>query len=71
MPAEAAAAFTQPLPAAGAASLSHLTPTSDMAYPLSKLGVRALVKREARSFGQRDTVTVVGHAALISAGEFV
>jgi len=53
MPQDAAAAFTQPLPPEGAASLAYLAPSSDIAYPLSKLGVRALVKREARSFGKR------------------
>ncbi len=53
MPPEAAAAFTAPLPPAGSVSLVHLAPISDIAYPLSKLGVRALVKREARSFGER------------------
>jgi NAD(P)-dependent dehydrogenase (short-subunit alcohol dehydrogenase family) len=53
MPPEAAAAFNQPLPAEGSAALAHLAPTPEAAYPLSKLGVRALVKREARSFGER------------------
>lgn len=53
MPPEAAAAFTVPLPAGGAVSLAHLAPIPDLAYPLSKLGVRALVKREAKSFGAR------------------
>jgi NAD(P)-dependent dehydrogenase (short-subunit alcohol dehydrogenase family) len=53
MPAEAAAAFTAPLPPEGAVSLVHLAPIPDIAYPLSKLGVRALVKREAKRFGER------------------
>lgn len=53
MPPEAAAAFWAPLPEGGAVTLAHLTPTSEMAYPLSKIGVRALVKREAKSFGER------------------
>jgi NAD(P)-dependent dehydrogenase (short-subunit alcohol dehydrogenase family) len=53
MPPEAAAAFNQPLPAEGSAALAHLASTPEAAYPLSKLGVRALVKREARSFGER------------------
>lgn len=53
MPPEAAAAFTAPLPPGGTAELLHLAPVSQLAYPLSKLGVRALVKREARSFGER------------------
>lgn len=53
MPPEAAAAFTAPLPPEGAVSLVHLAPVSNIAYPLSKLGVRALVKREAKRFGER------------------
>lgn len=53
MPPEAAAAFAQPLPEGGATALAHLTPSSEIAYPLSKLGVRALVKREAKAFGKR------------------
>lgn len=53
MPPEAAAAFTAPLPSEGAVSLVHLAPIPDIAYPLSKLGVRALVKREAKRFGER------------------
>lgn len=54
MPPEAAAAFAAPLPPEGAVSLVHLAPIPDIAYPLSKLGVRALVKREAKRFGERD-----------------
>jgi NAD(P)-dependent dehydrogenase (short-subunit alcohol dehydrogenase family) len=53
MPPEAAAAFNRPLPAEGSSALAHLAPTPVAAYPLSKIGVRALVKREARSFGER------------------
>lgn len=53
MPAEAAAAFTQALPAEGALGLLPFVPDSNAAYVLSKLGVRALVKREAKSFGAR------------------
>lgn len=53
MPPEAAAVFTQPMPEGGAVSLVHLTPAPEVAYPLSKLGVRALVKREAKAFGAR------------------
>lgn len=53
MPPEAAAAFSQPLPEGGAVSLAHLTPSPEQAYPLSKLGVRALAKREAKAFGMR------------------
>lgn len=52
-PAEAVAAFTAPLPPAGAVSLAHLAADEGYAYLLSKLGVRALVKREARNFGAR------------------
>lgn len=53
MPPEAAAAFNAPLPPGGAAALLHLASTPNLAYPLSKMGVRALVKREAKSFGER------------------
>lgn len=53
MPPEASAAFWAPLPEGGAMALAHLCPTPEMAYPMSKIGVRALVKREARSFGER------------------
>lgn len=53
MPPEAAAAFTAPLPPEGAVSLIYLAPVPNLAYPLSKLGVRALVKREAKRFGER------------------
>jgi len=50
---EAAAAFTAPLPLAGAVSLAHFAPRPEQAYPLSKLGVRALVKRGVKAFGNR------------------
>jgi NAD(P)-dependent dehydrogenase (short-subunit alcohol dehydrogenase family) len=53
MPPEAAAAFSKPLPPGGSAELVHLAPTSQLAYPLSKMGVRALVKREAKRYGER------------------
>lgn len=51
MPPEAAAAFSAPLPPQGAEALLPFAPKPEMAYPLSKLGVRALVKREAKAFG--------------------
>ena len=53
MPPEGVEAFTAPLPPGGTAELAHLAPVSQLAYPLSKMGVRALVKREAKSFGER------------------
>lgn len=53
MPPEMAEAFWAPLPEGGAMALAHLCPDPGMAYPMSKIGVRALVKREARSFGER------------------
>lgn len=53
MPAEATEAFTRPLPAEGGLSLMHLVPDSASAYVLSKLGVRALVKHEAKAFARR------------------
>lgn len=55
MPPEAAEAFTAPLPPGGAVSLVELAPIPDIAYPLSKLGIRALVKREAKRFGKRGS----------------
>jgi NAD(P)-dependent dehydrogenase (short-subunit alcohol dehydrogenase family) len=53
MPPDAAAAFKASLPPGGAADLLHLAPTSEIAYPLSKLAVRELVRREAKRFGAR------------------
>jgi NAD(P)-dependent dehydrogenase (short-subunit alcohol dehydrogenase family) len=53
MPPEAAAAFWAPPPEGGARALLHLASTPVLAYPLSKIGVRALVKREAKRFGER------------------
>lgn len=42
-----------PMPPEAAAALAHFAESPQQAYPLSKLGVRALVKREAKSFGER------------------
>ncbi len=53
LPPDALAAFSEALPPEGAAGLAHLAPTVELAYPLSKLGVRSLVKREAKAFGER------------------
>jgi NAD(P)-dependent dehydrogenase (short-subunit alcohol dehydrogenase family) len=53
MPPEASAAFWGPLSEGGALALAHYASTPALAYPLSKIGVRALVKREAKSFGER------------------
>lgn len=53
MPPEAAAAFSAPLPEGGALALLAHAPTPQMAYPLSKLAVRALARREAKRFWQR------------------
>jgi NAD(P)-dependent dehydrogenase (short-subunit alcohol dehydrogenase family) len=53
MPPEAEAAVAQPLPPEGAKAIAHLVPAPVVAYPLSKKGVIALVKREAKSFGRR------------------
>lgn len=55
MPPDTAEAFTKPLPPGGTAEFAHLAPVSELAYPLSKLGVRALVEREAKSFGERGS----------------
>ncbi len=53
LPPAAVAAFTQPLPPEGVFALAGFAPTSELAYPLSKLGVRALARREAKAFGER------------------
>jgi len=52
---ELEAHFEQPMPAHGTAALIDLVPDSMVAYLLSKRAVRALVKREAKSFGERGT----------------
>lgn len=54
MPPEATQVFAQPVPEGGAAALVKFAPTPEMAYPLSKIGVRALVTREVKSFGERN-----------------
>lgn len=51
--AEADAAFEAPLPAGGSAELMHFVANEGMAYTLSKRGVRAIAKREAKGFGER------------------
>ncbi|MFA7602072.1 MAG: SDR family oxidoreductase [Novosphingobium sp.] len=48
---EAAAIVRGPLSPDQMANLHRIAPTPQQAYPLSKLGVIALVKREAKSFG--------------------
>ena len=50
---EADAAFEAPLPEGGSAALIDLVPDVGAAYTLSKRGVRAIVRREARGFGER------------------
>lgn len=50
---DAAALVCGPLTADQFADLYKAAPTREEAYPLSKLGVMALVKREAKSFGLR------------------
>lgn len=53
VPPELAALFEQPIPPEGTAALVDQVPDSQFAYFLSKRAVRALVKREAKSFGER------------------
>lgn len=48
---EAAAMFCSELSSEELANLHVVAPTAEEAYPLSKLGVMALVKREAKAFG--------------------
>ena len=50
---EADAAFEAPLPPGGSAALRHFVTNEGVAYTLSKRAVRAIAKREARSFGAR------------------
>ncbi len=51
--ANAAKAFEQPLPPEGALALRHLVQSPFEAYQLSKIAIRALVRREANAFGER------------------
>ncbi|MBU6267167.1 MAG: SDR family oxidoreductase [Sphingomonadales bacterium] len=54
MPPEGAAAFNAPLPAKPSVDLLALTGDNpQLAYPLSKIAVRAISRREAHAFGQR------------------
>ena len=53
MPPEAAAAFNAPLPARPSVDLLPLADHPHLAYPLSKIAVRAISRREATAFGQR------------------
>ena len=62
---EADAAFEAPLPAGGTAELRHLVPNEGAAYTLSKRAVRAIAKREARSFGERGARIVSMSPGLI------
>jgi NAD(P)-dependent dehydrogenase (short-subunit alcohol dehydrogenase family) len=50
---EADAAFEAPLPPGGSAALRHFVANEGAAYTLSKRAVRAIAKREAKSFGAR------------------
>jgi len=50
---ELEALFEQPIPPEGSAALVDKVPDSQVAYLLSKRAVRALVRREAKSFGER------------------
>ncbi|MDQ4420364.1 SDR family oxidoreductase [Sphingobium sp. DEHP117] len=50
---ELEALFENPLPPGGSLSYADRVPGAMEAYKLSKRGVRALVRREARSFGKR------------------
>jgi NAD(P)-dependent dehydrogenase (short-subunit alcohol dehydrogenase family) len=50
---EADAAFEAPLPPGGTRELRHLVGNAGAAYTLSKRGVRAIARREAKAFGAR------------------
>lgn len=62
---EADAAFEAPLPAGGTAELRHLVLNAGAAYTLSKRAVRAIAKREAKSFGARGARIVSMSPGLI------
>ncbi|MDE2404534.1 MAG: SDR family oxidoreductase [Sphingomonadales bacterium] len=53
MPPEAAAAFNAPLPAKPSVDLLPIANHPNLAYPLSKIAVRAIARREAHAFGKR------------------
>jgi NAD(P)-dependent dehydrogenase (short-subunit alcohol dehydrogenase family) len=53
LPQEAVAAASRRDVANHLAELAHLAPLPEIAYPLSKVGVLALVKRKAKAFGLR------------------
>ena len=53
MPPDAAAAFNAPLPAKPSVDLLPLADHPHFAYPLSKIAVRAISRREAHAFGKR------------------
>lgn len=62
---EADAAFEAPLPAGGTKELRHLVPNEGAAYTLSKRAVRAMAKREAKGFGDRQARIVSMSPGLI------
>ncbi len=53
MSAEIAAAFNAPSASEVTAALKQFTPSPEAAYPISKRGVIAVVKREVKAFGAR------------------
>jgi NAD(P)-dependent dehydrogenase (short-subunit alcohol dehydrogenase family) len=62
---EADAAFEQPIPAEGSASLRHFASNSNEAYLLAKRAIIATVKREARAFAERKARIVSVSPGLI------
>ena len=62
---EAEAAFEQPIPAEGSASLRHFAANSNDAYLLSKRAILATVKRESKAFGARKARLVAVSPGLI------
>jgi NAD(P)-dependent dehydrogenase (short-subunit alcohol dehydrogenase family) len=62
---EADAAFEAPLPPGGTRELRHLVENAGAAYTLSKRAVRAIAKREAKSFGERKARIVSMSPGLI------
>ena len=62
---EAEAAFEKKIPAEGSIGLRHFAADSNQAYLLSKRAIIATVKREAKSFGERQARLVSVSPGLI------
>jgi NAD(P)-dependent dehydrogenase (short-subunit alcohol dehydrogenase family) len=65
LPAEIMEPFRKPLPPGGTEALLYLVPDSGIGYSQSKAGVMAMVKREAKAFGERKARIVSVSPGLI------